>query len=148
MGMSKGYRVACLALIFICVVSTSSFADDPPKKLDPPDMVKCVKDGKEYVCFTPNDAQALLQYRIDIPNLKLDIEKYKELVKLKDLQLETLTNANTILLDTKQFLITENVRLQRELDNRNAWYKSPYLWFCVGLVAGVTTTIVVMYIVN
>jgi hypothetical protein len=142
------YKIIFLVFIFTCILASPAFADDPPKKLDPPDMIKCVKDNNEYVCFTPNDAQTLLQYRMDIPDLKLDLKKHKDLLKVKELQVEKLTNANAILLDTKHFLITENVRLQRELDNRDAWYKSPYLWFGVGLLVGAAGTITIMYIVK
>jgi len=131
-----------LFLILVFIFPSTAFADDPPA------MLKYVKDGKEYVCFLPVDAQTLLQYRMDIPELKLDLKKHKDLLKVKDLQIEKLTSANGTLLNTKHFLITENVRLQKEVDNRNAWYKSPYLWCCFGLVVGTAATVAVVYLVK
>jgi len=131
-------------LIFMFVVPVTTFADDPPVL----DIEKFTKDGKDYVGFLPADAQTLLQYRIDLPKLKLEITKFKDLVKIKDAEITTLTSANATLLETKQFLITENVRLQKEFDNRDVWYKSPYLWFSVGLVLGTAATVTVVYLVK
>jgi hypothetical protein len=122
-----------------------SFADDSPPVLD---IKKFELEGITYVGFLERDAQTLLQYRIDIPKLKLKIEKLEEKVKNNQLQIDTLTSANSTLLTTKDFLTTENVRMQKELDSKESWIRSPYLWFTVGLVVGVAATIAIVYAVN
>jgi hypothetical protein len=140
-------KLIIFILLFTFIFPLSALADDPPA---PPelDVKKFVLDGVEYVGFLAPDAQTLLQYRIDVPKLKLEIDKLKEKITNNKLQIEKLTSANGTLLETKQFLITENVRMQKEIDTQNAWYKSPYLWFCVGLVAGTAATVTVVYLVK
>jgi hypothetical protein len=134
-----------LFLILVLVFPLNAFADDPPP---PPDMKKFELDGKIYVGFLEKDAQVLLQYRIDIPKLRKDIIKHKDLLQVKELQMDKLTSANLTLLDTKHFLITENVRLQQTLDSRDAWYRSPYFWFGVGLALGTAATVTVVYVIK
>jgi len=131
-------------LIFTCIFPCTALADDPPVL----DIQNCKIDGKEYVGFLPADAQTLLQYRIDLPKLTLEITKFKDLVKIKDAEIATLTSANFTLLETKQFLITENVRLQKEITNQDAWYNNQYMWFSAGLVLGTAATVTVVYLVK
>jgi len=131
-------------LIFTFIFPFAALADDLPVL----DIRKCIIEGKEYVGFLPADAQTLLQYRIDIPKLRLEITSFKDLVKIKDAEINTLASANSTLLETKSFLTTENVRMQKEIDNQNAWYKSPYLWFSVGLIIGTAATVTVVYLVK
>jgi len=129
-------------LFLVCALP--AYAGDLPTL----DIQKFTLDEKVYVGFRPADAQTLLQYRINIPKLNLKISKLSDLLEVKDAQVITLLSANTTLLETKQFLITENVRMQKELANESAWYKSAYFWFPVGLVLGTTSTITVVYLVK
>ncbi len=126
------------------IVPATAFADDLP----PLDMEKFTRDGKAYIGVPPPHAQILLQYRIDVPQLTLEITNFKDLVKIKDAEIKTITSANSTLLETKHFLTTENVKLQTTIDNRDAWYKSPYFTFCVGLVLGTVATVTVVYLVK
>jgi len=126
-------------------MSCIAFADTPPAELD---IHKFQLGEITYVGFLEKDAQTLLQYRMDNPKLQLKIEQQDNKIKNNQLQIATLTSANTTLLDEKKFLVVENIRLQKELDNRNAWYRNPYFAFCVGLVLGTATVITVVYCVK
>lgn len=101
-----------------------------------PDVRVQVIDSKKFVCFTEPDAQTLLQMRLDYPKLELKITKLEEQVGLKEAQIQTLTTGNANLLQQIKIVQTENVRLTNQLESGSAWYRNPYLWFCVGIVTG------------
>ena len=142
--MNKLHKILLISFIFIGFLQINVYAA-PPLPLD---IHKFSLNEKTYVGFLENDAQVLLQYRIDVPKLTLEIEKLKSKITIKELQIAKFVSANVTLLETKQFLIIENTRLQTELDSSIAWYKSQYLWFSIGLVAGTVATITVVYLIK
>jgi hypothetical protein len=93
-------------------------------------------DGTAFVCFTQNDARDLLQLTLDFPKLTLELSKYKELADVKDKEILTLKDMNLNLNQQNSVYVDENVRLHEENESMNKWYRSPYLWFCVGLFVG------------
>jgi len=133
-----------ISLLLVFIFPLAALADGPPFL----DINKFTLDGKTYVGFVEPDAQTLLQYRIDIPKLKLEIKEFKDIVIIKNAEIGILTSANATLLETKEFLTTENVRLQGEITNQAAWYKSPYFFFCIGLLSGFGATVAMIYAVN
>ena len=143
------YRLSLF--IILCILSSYAYAyaAGPADSADTPlDIHKFVLNDITYVGFLEKDAQTLLQYRIDIPKLNLKIVKLEEKIVNNELQMEKLASANNILLETKQFLIVENSRLQQELINSTAWYRNPYLLFSFGLLVGTAATIAVVYLVK
>ena len=132
-------------VVFICLFAMNSFADDIPPE---PDIRKFQLEDITYVGFLEKDAATLLQYRIDIPKLKLQVTKLKAKIVNNVAQIDTLTSANHTCLEAKEFLTVENVRMQHDKDSRDAWYRSPYLWFSVGLLLGTAATVTVVYLVK
>jgi len=109
------------------------------------DVRSIVIDGKDFVAFDVTHAQKLLDIRIKFPKLELKITKQTELLVIKELQIGKLIDITKNLTDQKSALTTENTRLQVERDKRNAWYRSPYLWFCVGMFVGAGTAVGISY---
>jgi hypothetical protein len=135
-------------VIIICIllcVPRISFSDDVVTDLA---IHKFQLEGITYIGFLVKDAQTLLQYRIDIPKLKLSVEKRDEKIKNNQLQIETLTSANSTLLEIKDVLVASNAHLQQELASRDAWYRSPYFTFCVGLLMGTAITVAAVYFIK
>lgn len=123
-------------LTLLSILSASAFADEL-------DVQVHAIDGKEYVCFTEADAQALLQIRIDFPKLELKVKNLAELVTVKEQEIVTMTRMLKIRDEQIVSMTEETVALQKQLESLNAWYRSPYLWVGVGLVVGVTTVVLV-----
>lgn len=61
-------------------------------------------------------------------------EKRAELCEMKSKEQHELDKIKT---ETIKHLSDENVRLRKQKD---AWYKSPYLWLTVGVITGVMVT--------
>jgi len=139
-------KVLALLLIFTVIVPLPAFADDVA--LPELDIRKFQLEDITYVGFLEKDAQTLLQYRIDVPKLKLKITTLEAKITNKALQIDTLTSANNICLEAKEFLTVENVRMQHDKDTRDSWYRSPYFWFSVGLLLGTAATVTVVYLVK
>lgn len=139
--MARKFLLVC---ILLCI-TLPAVAEDPPAELN---IHKFQLGDITYVGFLTKDAQTLLQYRIDIPKLKIQIAAQKEKIENKQLQIDTLASANSTLLEIKEFMIVENVRLQKEIDKQNAWYHSPYFAFALGFVIGTATAIATVYLIK
>lgn len=102
-------------------------------------------DGKDFVAFDRKSALFLLDLRVKYPKLKLQLLNHENLIKLKNTRLVLLDKNLLNLSSQKDVLFEQVMGLTQELNNRDVWYKSPYLWFSVGLAAGIVTTIFVVY---
>ena len=102
-------------------------------------------NGKEYVCYEPASAQKLVESYIKLPPLELRISKLAELAHVRALEINELTRGNDNLLAQLGESKAENKRLMQEIDNQDAWYRSRYLWFTVGLVVGVSASVSIFY---
>ena len=132
-------RAILLALGIILCATVATAQDTPP------DVRAYNIDGKSYVCFVPADAQTLLQLRIDCPKIQLELDKYKELVNVKDGEVLALTNMKDNLSQQVAVYSSEVTELSKELASANAWYKNPWLWFGVGAVVGTGASIAVLH---
>jgi hypothetical protein len=137
-----------LFLIFILLFPCTGLAQDELKCPEKIDARKQIIDSKEYVCFDTDSARCLLQEHIDYPKLKLDLKRHKELVVIKDKQINVLTNANTNLTDQIDIQGKEIIRLTEVVEDSEKWYKNSYLWFGIGVLAGVGTTVAILYAVK
>lgn len=110
--------------------------------------IKQVVDGKEYACFEPKDAQRLLQIYIDFPKLELKIKALEDL----DLNLTSQTKKTDELQINlgKQVDILQkvNVELQEKITDMNSWWRSPWLWFAVGVVISTGTCLGIFWAVK
>ena len=136
-----------IVIILLVCLPALGFADDPAP-VEVPDIQVHDINGKKYDCFLPVDAQVLLQLRINYPILKLDLDKHKELIVIKDIELKKLDDINANLAQQRDTYKDESIRFQEELKSRDAWYRNPYLWFTVGLVTGAGIAVGVAFAVN
>ena len=132
-------KLFSLYLILFLIFPTVTYAED---------IFKHEKDGKEFVCFSTEAAQELLQIKIDLPKLKLKIIRLGDLLDIQEQQIGSLQNMNGILDQKNVVLIDLNKDLQEKIENENAWWKSPYLWFGLGVLAGTAVTIGIVYAVR
>ncbi len=109
---------------------------------------KEILDGKEYGCFGKKETRSLLQLRMDFPKLQNTVKGLRKLINIKDGKIDILGQMNSNLKEQKDFLTQEIVGLRTKLDERDAWYKDPLLWWCIGVVVGTGTTVLVVYLVN
>lgn len=105
-------------------------------------------DGEPFVAFDVNSAQILLQMRVDFPKLKLEIVKLKDQIDVRGQELAAALSANDNLVQQKDFLTNRIGDLEEQISNKDAWYRSPYLWFTCGLIVGVGATVAIVYAVN
>jgi hypothetical protein len=134
-------KTISVALV-VCILAFPAFADGPP------DLRKVVIDGNEFVAFTPKDAQALLDLRLKFPGYKSKMLNLEKQIANKTNQISNLELSNSNLLEQKSALSEHVANLELEIERQDAWYKSPYLWFAVGLALGTTGTIAVVYLVK
>lgn len=127
-----GWILASCAWLFISL-PVAAYATDEQ-------IMKYTYDGHEYVCLEPATAQRLLQIYIDFPKLELKINLLEELNFNLSAQMTKEDDLQKNLQDQIKIMQDLNVNLQKTIDNQSAWYKSPWLWFSVGVIvtSGVT----------
>jgi hypothetical protein len=104
-----------------------------------PDVRVMHQGEQSFVCFTPEDAQKLLQLRLDFPLLKLKSEKLEESNLIRDMEIRKLTNSVE---DISEKLIEQQAlvkQLDAEVNKKPAWYKHPVFWAFAGITIGVAT---------
>jgi len=103
-------------------------------------IMKYTYEGHEYVCLEPSTAQRLLQIYIDFPKLELKINLLEGLNSNLLIQMSKEDDLQKNLQEQIKIMQDLNVNLQKTIDNQSAWYKSPWLWFSVGVIvtAGLT----------
>jgi hypothetical protein len=141
-----------ISLSVLLTFPIQAFAEDGKIPLTDKDIREVKVDGEDWVAFAPKPAQMLLELNIKFPLLERQLANMTELKLNKDKEIRILTGMNDNLKQQKVSLIDENKGLRIQLDEKNEfWYKlwrSPYLWFCVGLVVGGATTVVIVYAVK
>jgi hypothetical protein len=160
------YKVLIAYLVVICVFSTPVYANDdflelfgvdvaeetptPPENGVPaeaptevPDIRVLQADGKEFVAFEPKYAQMLLQMRLDYPKLELKIEKLVTLLNIRGKLVEKALEMNANLEDQLKVKDDVLIGLQEKINNADSFWRSPYLWFAVGIVLATGTTILI-----
>jgi hypothetical protein len=134
--MRRATIVVCAVLLCVSVVYAEDKMDVRAQQID----------GKSFVCFTEADSQKLLQLTLDYPKLQLQLKTQGELIDIKTKEISTLELANGNLREQNGVLVLQNTHLQQKIVDRDAWYKSPYLWFVVGLVVGTGVSITIFYL--
>lgn len=124
---------------------------EAPKKIECPDEMEVfeyIQNTNPYVCFDVDSARCLLQMRLNYPGLELKLKKSIYLNDLRFKQITTLEEMNTNRGVQVEELTKEVVSWQKKYNSMDSWWRSPYLWFGVGLVLGVGTTLGIMYLVK
>lgn len=125
----------------LIVSSITCYAEEHEKE----DIRAISINGKSFVAFDRSSALFLLSLRVKYPKLQLQLKNQNHLIRLKDTRIDLLEKNIVNLNEQKDCLFEEVKGLKDELDRKNAWYRSPYLWFSVGVVLGIGTTIAVVY---
>jgi len=132
--------VKYLCILFLLAFSQSAVADADIRPIE--------IDGKPFVAFDRESAQKLLQMRIDFPLQELKLQKLAELVTNYSQELVLSDRALSIANEQNTTLLESNSNLQDRINSLDSWWRSPWLWVCVGIVVGTATTIAVTYAVN
>jgi len=101
----------------------------------------CWAGPESSLCCDQPTAQALVQRYVQYHKLELKLKLVED--ANKELQL-AITELDVVVDSLKSQLKTMNVQLsatRAELTKVTAWYRSPWLWAAVGLVAGSVATI-------
>lgn len=106
------------------------------------------QDGTNFVCLLPDDAQKLLQFRLDFPLLQKQVLKYEELVAVQEKENERITKAASDLSDQLTIENQVNEILRSALSAPEPWYRRPAFWAMAGVVLGVATTVLVYELVD
>jgi hypothetical protein len=101
------------------------------------------QNGTNFVCLLPDDAQRLLQLRLDFPILQNKIKKYEELVVVQEKENERITNAASDLSDQLGIENQVNEILRSALSMPEPWYKRPTFWAMAGVVLGAATAVLI-----
>lgn len=133
-------KLFSLYLILFLIFPTVTYANDVFKHIN--------DEGEEFVCFTTEAAQKLLQIKIDLPKLKLKIIRLNDLLEIQEQQIGSLQNMNGILDQKNVVLLDLNKDLQERIEDDTSFWKSPWLWTGVGIVLGTVGTIGIVYAVK
>ena len=132
-------------IIAFFILSNTSLANTD--KCTEPSLVAEL-DGCEYLCLSPVMAKDMFSVYNSYPDLRLRLGKSIELLEVRADTIQVMANIHINLGDQKIVLQEEVVGLRKELTNVNKWYKSPYLWTCVGIVLGTSLAVGLTYAVN
>lgn len=108
------------------------------------------------VWFTLDVANTLRKEHELLPELQLQLKSYAELNQIRDQQVAGLKEADALRKDVSQKLLDTTAALARDAerarqerdkakDELDAWYRSPFLWTGVGVLATVATVVAVGY---
>jgi len=98
-------------------------------------------DGKKFVCFEEPAALKVLKLRLEYPKLIKKSALLEEKLGIKIKEVEIL-ESNIEVLETKVGIVVEgNVALAEKLEEKNAWWRNPTLWFGVGIITGAALAI-------
>lgn len=119
-----------LIFLFIPVLQPLAFAEEVD------DIRAFTIEGKKFVCFDEPSALKVLRLRLEFPKLQSKLLLLQEKIDIKNAEVETLNRTGLILQSKLGIVVNENVSLYQKLEKANAWYKSPWLWFGVGILVG------------
>ena len=93
-------------------------------------------DSKKFVCFDEPAALKVLQLRLDLPKLESKILILQDKLAINVQEIEILEKNSLILKEKLGIVTNENVGLYGKLEAANAWWRSPWMWFGVGVLVG------------
>ena len=130
----------------ICVVLVSLLVGAPVYAEEK--VFSTIIDDQPVVCFDVESAQALLQIRLDFPKTVVKLNLVQDRLVIKDGMIDELEKGTVLLQNQVDIITSQNVELLKEQDKREGFFRSPYFWSFVGLVAGIGLAIGVMYVVK
>lgn len=139
----------CLAVLASNGCGDVAFACETEATAKPDsDCVVVARAGSRGVWFSLATADQLRKNAELLPQLQLQLKSYAELAQIRDQQVAALKDADALRKDVSAKLLRTNEVLARDAtrarDERDAareelgrWYRSPFLWTGVGVVATV-----------
>lgn len=128
----------------LLLIASPAYADDPPPP-SPPTPMKV--NGVEGIWFRAESAKRLLQLDTDYTFCKELQVKKDDLFKLQtseiDLTIQLKDNALEVAKLRGDQLGLEVTRRIAAEQSRDSWYRSPILWFTLGVATSVTLVIAV-----
>lgn len=141
----KSLKASVLAVCSLCFWSSLVFADVDLKKANAEPETQAYKlDGHDGVWLPLESAKKLRLIQRDYPLVLKKQTLMEELLDTKEKELSTLklTHENEVssfVLKSRQLEEAKESETQAKLaaeSKLSSWYRNPYMWFCVGLVAG------------
>lgn len=130
-----------VAVSSLLLLSAVAWADDSP----PPKPMTV--DGHEGIWFNADSARRLLKLETDNKTLAEENEKLTNLSILQQKENELMASLKDVALDMakirkEQLGLEHEMRISAERQ-RDAWYRSPTLWFSLGLTAATSVALLV-----
>lgn len=133
MILSKLSRSVATSIVVCNLISASLVAAETKK---------VVVDGKEGVWFDKESARLLLSNEVELAEIKKKLDLIERQLTLRSENILLLDRNLVLEKDVSKRALTRVTDLENQLveisKRSEAWYKSPILWF----VVGVTTTVV------
>lgn len=112
------------------------------------------REGARGVWFALETADELRKYKLEVPELRLQIRSYEQIARAREVQVKTyldviaLKDSAIKTAEDNMEAFTRQAREAREAEREaraelGAWYRSPALWFAVGgiLVTGIVVAL-------
>jgi hypothetical protein len=115
-----------LLFVLVVILSTGAHADDLSIR-------KHLINGQEYLCFDTDKSNSL-NYSIEQKDKLIKIQADR--LVTKDAIITKMKEISLIQVQQLKIIQAENRDLTDKLKKSDAWYKSPYFWFPVGIVVG------------
>ncbi len=145
-------RLLTFFLVVACSLATLPTLACETEATAKPDS-DCVVQARAQirgVWFRLDKAEELRKAYDEIPELRLQINTYDQLIKIRDVQLAGYREASAARKSVSADLQAANTVLSRDaararkerdeaIASRDAWYRSPFLWTGVGVVLTVAT---------
>jgi hypothetical protein len=107
------------------------------------------RDGVRGVWFSLDEADTLRQLRLEVPELNFQLEVFEQFSAVQDERINLYRDSLQLRTEALSQLQGQlDLSRQREEDLRRqlgAWYRSPVLWFTVGMVMSAATYVTIMY---
>ena len=107
------------------------------------------RQGIRGVWFSLDEADALRQLRLEVPELRFQLGTLEQLAVVQDERIELYRESARLRAEALTAL-QEQLELAHQREERlskyaGAWYRSPVLWFSVGMMLSAATYVTIMY---
>lgn len=148
-------RLLLCSAILVCSRASQALACDTVVTATPKSTcVVMEREGSRGLWFSLAAADELRRYKLEAPELRLQIRSYEQMARVREVQVKTyldviaLKDSTIKTAETNMEAFTRQAREAREAerearDELNAWYRSPALWAAVGgiLVTGIAVAL-------
>lgn len=144
-------EVLTVLFLALCAPRTAAACDTVQTATAQSTCVVMPVQGRPGVWFDLATADELRRVKLEVPELRLQLEKFDLIEKQRESQVSALLEANALRRETADMLsasIDVSVKDAREArqeaadarEELHAWYRSPWLWGVTGAVLGGVVT--------